>query len=112
LVTLSGLIFNGLNAMLRAITADITDLDQLNTGSSRTGLYYALLTLTNKVGYALALITYPVLQWLGYKSGVANSAEALDALRYTFVFFPVVALIIGMALMWRFPLGRQEQAEL
>lgn len=112
LVMLSGLIFNGLNAMLRAITADITDYDQLNTGASRTGLYYALLTLTNKVGYALALITYPVLQWLGYKSGVANSAEALDALRYTFVFFPVVALITGMALMWRFPLGAKEQAEL
>ena len=112
LIALSGLIFNGLNGMLRAITADITDRDQLHTGAIRTGLYYAMLTLTSKVGYALALITYPVLEWLGYKAGAMNSDQAISALRYTFVFFPMVALIVGMALMWRFPLGRKEQAEL
>lgn len=112
LICLSGLIFNGLNAMLRAITADIVDYDRLDTGVSRTGLYFALLTLTNKIGYAAALVTYPVLQWLGYRTGVSNGETAIDALRFVFVFFPVVALCAGMMLMWRFPLGRKEQEAL
>ena len=59
----------GASAARRAITADITDYDQVQSGSGRAGLYYALLTLTSKIGYAAALITYPVLEWLGYEPG-------------------------------------------
>jgi len=112
LIFASGLVFNGINAMLRSITADITDYDQVQSGSARAGLYYALLTLTSKIGYAFALITYPVLEWLGYSAGGASSAMAIDALRYTFVFFPLAALIVVVALMWRFSLGIATQREL
>ena len=82
LIFASGLIFNGINVMLRAITADITDFDQVQSGSGRAGLYYALLTLTSKIGYAAALITYPVLEWLGYEAGGQSGPLAIDALRY------------------------------
>ena len=87
LIVASGLVFNGINAMLRAIMADITDYDQVQSGSGRAGLFYALLTLTSKIGYAAALITYPVLEWLGYAAGGESGPQAIDALRYTFVFF-------------------------
>ena len=112
LIVVSGLIFNGLNVMLRAITADLTDIEQLKNGSTQAGLYYALLTLTSKVGYAAALVTYPVLEWLGYDAGGDNGTQAINALRYTFVGFPMVALTIGIMLMWRFPIGAKEQREL
>ncbi len=112
LIMLSGLVFNGINTMLRAITADITDYDQLQSGSGRAGLYYALLTLTSKIGYAAALITYPVLEGLGYQAGGENGTQAINALRYTFVVFPIIALIVGILLMWRFPIGLAEQQEL
>ena len=112
LIIASGLVFNGINAMLRSITADITDYDQVQSGSSRAGLYYALLTLTSKIGYAFALITYPVLEWLGYSAGGESGAGAIDALRYTFVFFPLAALIVVVGLMWRFPLGIEQQRDL
>ena len=111
LIFASGLIFNGINVMLRAITADITDFDQVQSGSGRAGLYYALLTLTSKIGYAAALITYPVLEWLGYEAGGESGPLAIDALRHTFVGFPIAALIAGICLMWRFPIGIEQQKE-
>ena len=112
LIVASGLVFNGINAMLRAIMADITDYDQVQSGSGRAGLFYALLTLTSKIGYAAALITYPVLEWLGYAAGGESGPQAIDALRYTFVFFPLAALVAAIGLMWRFPLGSAQQREL
>ena len=112
LIVASGLVFNGINAMLRSITADITDYDRMESGSERAGLYYALLTLTSKIGYAAALITYPVLEWLGYEAGGRSGAQAIDALRYTFVFFPLVALVAAICLMWRFPIDIERQREI
>ncbi|MDE0064153.1 MAG: MFS transporter [Gammaproteobacteria bacterium] len=112
LIVASGLVFNGINAMLRSITADITDYDQVHSGSERAGLYYALLTLTSKIGYAFALITYPVLEWLGYEAGGQSGAQAIDALRYTFVVFPLTALVVAICLMWRFPIGLERQREI
>ena len=112
LIAASGLVFNGINAMLRSITADITDYDQVQSGSGRAGLYYALLTLTSKIGYAVALITYPVLEWLGYRAGGESGAGAIDALRYIFVFFPLAALVVVVGLMWKFPLGIEQQRDL
>lgn len=112
LIAASGLVFNGINAMLRAITADITDYDLVQSGSERAGLYYALLTLTSKIGYAAALITYPVLEWLGYQAGGESDAQAIDALRYTFVVFPLAALIAAIRLMWRFPIDVERQREI
>ena len=112
LIIASGFVFNGINAMLRSITADITDYDQVQSRSGRAGLYYALLTLTSKIGYAFALLTYPVLEWLGYRAGGESAAGAIDALRYTFVFFPLAALVVVAGLMWNFPLGIEQQRDL
>ena len=111
LIIASGFIFNGLHVMLRAITADIVDNDLLTTGQQRTGLYYALLTMTSKVGYALALLSYPILEWAGYRAGGVSSTASIDALRFSFVFIPAAALIVGMVLMWRFPYGKSAHAE-
>lgn len=108
LIATAGFIFNGLHVMLRSITADIVDRDLLQTGAVRTGLFYALLTMTSKVGYALALLTYPLLDWLGYKGSAGSSAGSIDALRLIFVLVPIAALVLGIALMWRFPFGREE----
>jgi Na+/melibiose symporter-like transporter len=111
LIVLTGLIFNGLHVMLRAITADIVDRDLLDTGAVRTGLYFALLTMTNKVGYALALLTYPLLDALGFQAGGSADTTSIDVLRYLFVGVPVLSLVVGMALMWRFPYGRAEHEQ-
>ncbi len=48
--------------ILRAMMADLADMDELETGTKRRGLFFALLTTTNKVGAALSVsICYAIL---------------------------------------------------
>ena len=54
----------------------------------------------------------PLLEFLGYVPGAVNTPEALDGLRFAFVFLPIIAMLIGAALMFRFPLTRERQQEL
>ena len=113
LICASGLVFAGMAVLIRATTADVTDYDNLQVGEARTGLFYSLVTMTDKLGFAIGVGTsYPLLEFLGYVPGAVNTPEALDGLRFAFVFLPIVAMLIGAALMFRFPLTRERQQEL
>ena len=99
--------------LLRAIMSDLTDKDNLETGTARTGLYFALLNLTNKVGAALAVgITFIALDIIGFDEKGNNTSEVIYALSFVYVAIPVVCFLLVAWLMWNFPLGLEEQEEL
>jgi Na+/melibiose symporter-like transporter len=99
--------------LFRAIMADVADHDRVTSGAQRTGLYFSLLMMTNKVGYAVSIgIVYPLLDWIGYQPGATNTASAIAGLSAIYV-WPATICSLAIALkMWRFPLDRERQLEL
>lgn len=94
---------------LRSITADVAHHEEVTTGKARTGLYFALIMMTQKLGGAFALfITYVGLDAIGYAPGEANAQVALDWLLGLYVLIPLTLNCVVAAAFWRFPLGRAE----
>ncbi|MBP1468443.1 MFS transporter [Candidatus Chloroploca sp. M-50] len=90
---------------------DVVDLDELNTGQRREGIFYGVMTFTQKtaVGVGIAL-TLQALQWYGFNRDLLPGEQpesALLALRWMIGPVPTVLLIIGMILVYRYPLTRE-----
>lgn len=95
-------------ALTRALIADASDEDELDSGERRAGLFFALLTTTNKVGGALAVgVTYVVLEvGYGFVPGTDNSATAIAGVLDVYIFGSAIAMAAAGALMVGYPLDR------
>lgn len=114
-MAVAGIVYTSGAYLLRAMMADIGDEDLLQTGQDRTGLLYALVTLTGKAGYALAVgVTYIGLGLFGFNSklGGENTPEALAGLTFLFIGLPVIVNLIGAVLLVKYPIDAKRQAEL
>ena len=111
---LYGIAYGAGSFLLRAIMADVCDKDLLETGQQRTGLYYSLLTMTNKIGFALSVgITYPILDLIGFVAEPgANSPETLDQLLALYVGMPALFMLAAGLVMWNYPLTKAAQEEM
>jgi Na+/melibiose symporter-like transporter len=101
--------------LLRSIMADVRDYDYLHTGHERTGLYFSLLTMTSKIGAALAVGgTYVMLDAVGFVPGLGteNTPFALNGVGLMFVFIPFTVYAAAAFIMWNFPLDQAEQEKL
>ncbi|MEX0838576.1 MAG: MFS transporter [Parvibaculum sp.] len=111
--SLYGVAYGAGSFLLRSIMADVIDTDYLETGQRRTGLYYSLLSMTAKVGAALAVgITYPLLDLIQFTPGGTNTAETLNLFMAMYVTLPAIVMFAAAIVMWRFPLDRKAQLDL
>lgn len=66
---LVGIPMAGVNMLPKAITADITDYDELRTGMRREGMFYATQNLFEKIGSSLSPLLLALILLLGDTAG-------------------------------------------
>ena len=98
---------------------DVIELDELQTGQRREGIFYSFMVLLQKVCLAIAVsLVLNSLDWAGYvKPTIENSTPAqpeavLMAIRIAIGPLPTLALIIGMILAYFYPITREVHAEI
>ncbi|MDA0866283.1 MAG: MFS transporter [Cyanobacteria bacterium] len=96
-----------------AMLPDVIELDELQTGQRREGVFYAFMTLLQKVGLALGLFLVGLaLEWSGFVSNAdIQTDSALTVIRAFMGPMPMVLLIGGMVLCYFYPVTREIHAE-
>jgi Na+/melibiose symporter-like transporter len=111
---LYGIAFGAAPTLLRSMMADLTDHDELRSGEKRSGLFFALLTTTNKVGGALAVgVSFAILeQVVGFQPGTDNSQSVLDDVLLTYVLGTAVGLLAAYFALVGYPLTRERHQQI
>lgn len=118
-MAVAGIPFAAPTFLLRAMLADLNDaqaLDRRSTGAAAldtTGLNFALLTATAKLGYAIPVgLTYPILGLIGFNAteGAANTESAINGLLVLFIVPPVLLSALAAHIVWRWPITAERHA--
>jgi Na+/melibiose symporter-like transporter len=104
----SGMGLGGRMVMGMAIVPDIIDDDEVRTRTRKDGAYFGMISLLRKLSRSLAIGLSGIgLGLSGYVSGVSGQTEeALDGIRIMFCIVPVIACVITISLLLRFPITR------
>ena len=107
-----GVAYGAAPALLRSMMADLTDADELQSGEQRAGLFFALLTTTNKLGAAIAVGTcFLVLeQVFGFADRAGNSPEAIQGVLITYCVGTAIGLFLAYLPMINYPLTSAKHA--
>jgi glycoside/pentoside/hexuronide:cation symporter, GPH family len=104
-----GVAFGAAPALLRSMMADLTDEDELHSGQKRSGLFFAMLTTTNKLGAALAVgVSFAILELaFAFIPGATNTQSSLDGLLITYCVGTASGLLLAYAALIKYPLDRE-----
>ena len=98
---------------------DVIDVDELNTGLRREGVYYGFFVFLQKLGISLGLaISNLVFDWAGYINAVPGEAIPVQpegvtwALRLFVSIVPAIVLILSFPIVYKYPITRTRHAEI
>ena len=104
----------GLFTLMMSMTADVIDLDELQTGKRREGVYGAIYWWMVKLGFAIAGgLTGTILTLVGFTSGAASQPEnAIIGIRLFFTGFPILGTLIAIYVMWDYDITEDKANEI
>jgi len=104
----------GLFTLMMSMTADICDLDELQTHERREGLFGAIYWWMVKFGAAFAgLLSGLILSLVGFDQAVTvQSDSALAGLRAAFILVPVTGTLIALWVMRSYDLDEARVREI
>lgn len=102
-----------------SMVPDVIELDELETGQRREGVFYAFMVLLQKFGLALGLfLVGVVLEAAGFVEQIPGQPlptqpeTALFAIRIAVAPLPAIILIMGLVLAYFYPITREFHAEI
>ncbi|MBR9860781.1 MFS transporter [bacterium] len=100
--------------LMMSMTADVIDLDELNTGKRREGIFGAIYWWMVKFGFAIAgLASGAILSLIGFDSALATQPEgAITGLRLFFSGLPIAGTAIAIAVMWNYDVTEERAREI
>jgi GPH family glycoside/pentoside/hexuronide:cation symporter len=111
---LAGLGVATLYTMPFAMLPDVIDLDELQSGQRREGLYFSSLVFLQKLGLAAALfLSGQLLSWTGYSpQAVTQPDQALWAIRLLIGPLPALLLLGSLWFAYRYPISRDHHRQI
>lgn len=100
--------------LMMSMTADVIDLDELNTGQRREGVFGAIYWWMVKFGFAIAgLLSGAIMSLVGFDSNAAIQTEgAILGLRAFYSGFPILGTLIAMYVMRNYDVTEERAGEI
>jgi GPH family glycoside/pentoside/hexuronide:cation symporter len=104
----------GLFTLMMSMTADVCDLDELNNGERREGMFGAVYWWMVKLGTAMALLTSGiVLHYVGFDQSInQQTAETLTNLRIADIIIPIVTAAMAIVIVWKYDITEKRALEI
>lgn len=104
----------GLFTLMMSMTADVCDLDELNNGERREGMFGAVYWWMVKLGTAIAMLTSGVvLHYIGFDESIkVQTTETLTNLRIADIAIPIVTAFIAIILVWKYDITETKAREI
>ena len=100
--------------LMMSMTADVIDLDELNTGKRREGTFGAIYWWMVKFGFAIAGgLSGVIISFVGFDSGAQTQPDgAIDGLRFFFSGLPIVGTLFAIYVMWDYDITEERIGEI
>ncbi|MGC6431191.1 MAG: MFS transporter [Jejuia sp.] len=101
--------------IMMSMTADVIDIDELNSGLRREGIFGAIYWWMVKIGFAIAgLLSGVIIAIVGFNPDLptVDQQSAVDGLHAFFCFFPMVGTLIAMYIMRDYGVSEERSNEI
>lgn len=100
--------------LMMSMTADVCDLDELNTGKRREGVFGAIYWWMVKFGFAIAgLLSGLIMTLVDFTPDAATQPEgAVDGLRFFFSGVPIAGTLVALWIMRDYGLSEERSREI
>jgi GPH family glycoside/pentoside/hexuronide:cation symporter len=95
--------------LMMSMTSDVIDVDELNTGKRREGVFGAIYWWMVKFGFAIAgLLTGAIMALVGFVPDTVNSEESITGIRLFYSGLPIVGTLAAMWIMRNYTLTEEK----
>ncbi|MFI5320293.1 MAG: MFS transporter [Myxococcota bacterium] len=112
-LVISGIGSGALTALPASMKADVVDLDAIESGEDRAGLFFAAWSLAVKAITALGqFIAFGTLALIGFQTAGDNGPRELLGLRIFYSAGPMLLYAVALSLVWGYPITSARHVQL